>query len=76
MLTQIAHHDLERFSFEESPPLLLPNTLIRSVPYDDRIVFRIVDYRTNYSTCFSADIDVKRIGGPVRVFFVLSNIEN
>ena len=61
VLTQFAH--LDWTSSEESPSHLLPNTLIRSVRYDDRIVFKVVDYRTNYSTCFSADVDVKRNGG-------------
>jgi hypothetical protein len=70
VLTQIAH--LDWISSEESPDHFLPNTLIRSVRYDDRIVFRVLDYRTDYSTSFSADVDVKTNGGFVRVFFVLS----
>ena len=67
MLTQIAHLDL--ISSPEDLPHLLPNTLILSVRYDDRIVFRVIDYRRNYSTCFLTDVDVERNGGFVRVFY-------
>jgi hypothetical protein len=70
VLTQIAH--LHWIPYEGAPDHFLPNTLICSVSYDDRIVFRVLDYRTNHSTCFSADVDMKRNLGFVRVFFVLS----
>ena len=66
-LTQIAH--LDWFSFEEDPPNLLPDTLICHALYEDRIVFRIVNYRTNYSTSFPADIDTEK-NGPIEVIFV------
>jgi hypothetical protein len=65
LLTQIAHLDWS--SEDEYPVHLLPDTLI----YREGIVFRVVNYRTNYSTCFSADVNV-RVGSDVEVFFVLS----
>jgi len=58
VLTRIAH--LHWISSEENPAHLLPDTLICRVHHDDGIVIKIVDYRTNYSTCFSADIDVEK----------------
>ena len=75
MLTQIAH--LDCFSPKEHPAHLLPDTLICRVFFEDRIVFRVVDYRTNYSTCFSADVNVENIDseGGVEVFFVLQGVE-
>jgi hypothetical protein len=66
VLTRIAHLD---WMYSEVPDHLLPDTLIRHIRYHDRIVFRVVDYRTNYSTCFSVDVDVERYGfGFVKVF--------
>ena len=61
---------------EEEPAHLLPDTLIFRVFHEDRIVFRVVDYRTKYSTHFSADVNVKNIGFEpnVEVFFVLSKM--
>jgi len=59
-LTQIAH--LDWFPPEEDPVHLLSDTLICRVFYEDRIVFRVVDYRTNFSTTFSVDVDVKKFG--------------
>ena len=73
-LTQIAH--LDWFSEEEVPGHLLPDTLICHVFRKDRIVFRVVDYRTDYSTCFSMDVDVYGIGSNYEVFFVLSKTLN
>ena len=67
LLTQIAR--LDRYP-SEYPEHLLPDTLICRVVHQERIVFRVVDYRTNYSTCFSADVDVEEINY-VKVFFVL-----
>ena len=58
LLTEIAHIDWD--SSEEHPAHLLPDTLVCDVIHDDRIVFRIVNYRTNYSTCFSADVEANR----------------
>ena len=69
MLTQIAHLDWN--PSEEVPADLLPETVICRVQHDDRIVFRVVDYRTNYSTCFSVDVDAKR-SDRVKVNFILS----
>ena len=66
LLTQIAHIDW--FPSEGEVVHLLPDTLIFHVFHGDKIVFRVVDYRTNYSTCFSADVDVKKIDF-VQVFF-------
>ena len=59
LLTQIAHP--KWFPYKEHPVHLLPDTLISRVFHKDRIVFRVVDYRTNRSTCFSADVNVKTI---------------
>jgi hypothetical protein len=69
LLTEIAHLDWFD-SRSEEPAHLLPDTLIYRVIHQNRIVFRVVNYRTNYSACFSADVDVKKMGF-VRVFFVL-----
>jgi hypothetical protein len=60
LLTEMAHIDWS----EEQPVHLLPDTVVCRKIYDDRIVFRIVNYRMNYSTRFSADVEVKR---PVEV---------
>ena len=49
LLTEIAH-----IASEEQPAHLLPDTVVCRDIHDDRIVFRIVNYRTNYSTRFSA----------------------
>ena len=70
MLTQIAHFDW----YHHKPAHLLPDTLICRVDYDDLIVFRVVDYRTNYSTCFSADVSAEIIDNKhdFEVFFALS----
>ena len=71
LLTEIAK--LDWFSSEEDPIHLLPDILIFRVFHVDRIVFRVVNYRTSYSTWFSADVDVKiNSKYDVEVFFVLS----
>jgi hypothetical protein len=67
-LTEIAHIDW--LSYEEVIAHLLPDTLICHIFREDMIVFRVVDYRTNYSTCFSVDVNVKNIH-LVKVLFVL-----
>jgi len=51
LLTQIAH-----FSSKKYPVHLLPDTIICRVIRGNRMVFRVVDYRTNYSICFTADV--------------------
>ena len=70
LLTEIARVDL--FS-EEQAIHLLPDTVICRRDVDDRIVFRVVNYRTNHSTCFSTDYDVNSSEiDSVKVFFVSS----
>ena len=59
LLTEIAHIDWDP-SDKEHLAHLLPETVVYRVIHDDRIVFRIVNYRTNYSTCFSADVEANR----------------
>jgi hypothetical protein len=54
-LTQIAHLDFYRTS--DSSACLLPGTVIWYDFYEDRIVFRVWDYRLNHSIIFSADFD-------------------
>ena len=73
LLTQIAQQD---WFPSEDLAYLLPNAVICGAFYEDRIVFRVVDYRTNYTTSFSADVDIKRIGSKYdfEVFFVLSKM--
>ena len=72
LLTQIARIAW----FEDEPAHLLPDTLICRDFHTDRIGFRVMNYRTNYSTCFSADVDVNIdiiINKPdVKVTFFLS----
>jgi len=58
LLTQIA--DLDWFPSED-PVHFLPETLIFRVFYQDRIVFRVVDYRKNCSASFSAEVNVKKV---------------
>ena len=59
LLTQIARLNW----FLDEPAHLLPDTLIcRTLHHEDMIVFRIVDYRTNHSTCFSVDVVWEKIG--------------
>ena len=67
LLTPIAHFDL--LHPREIPAHLLPDTLICRIIHNDRIDFKVVDYRTNYSTRFSAEVNVY---DNVEVFFVLS----
>ena len=68
MLTKIAHVD---WFPSENPTHLLPDTLIGVVFNTDRIVFRVVNYRTNYSICFSADVRWRELL-IYEVLFVLS----
>ena len=71
-MTQIAHLDWS--PGDEEPAHLLPDILICRVFYEGRIVFRVVDYRTKYTTCFSADVNFpgRAFKHVVEVFFVLS----
>lgn len=63
LLTEISKFDW--FSHEEKFHLL-PDTLILRVFHEDRIGFSVVDYRTNYSTCFSVDVDLTKIVVAIR----------
>ena len=69
LITLIAN--VQYASDEEYPLHLLSDTLISCsnvrVLSEDRIIFRIWNYRTNYATCFSVSVDL----GPIHVFFVL-----
>ena len=75
LLTQIA--DLGWFSTGnlERPAHLLPDTLIRRVFYQDRIVFGVVNYRTNHSTWFSAHVGVINVKDDVEVFLFFTTVE-
>ena len=71
LLTRIAHLD---FFLGEYPAHLLPDTLICPILHEDKIAFRVVDYRTNYSICISTNINVENVESEldIKVFFVLS----
>ena len=58
----------------EGPAHLLPDTLIFRDLYEDRMVLRFWDYRANYSTCFSTDVDIKKFKFSLEVLSVLSKI--
>ena len=74
LLTQIAN--INWFPFEEERPHLLPDTLIFRVFHVDRIVFRVVDYRTNHSTCFSSTcFSEVNVIHDVKVFFVSKTLK-
>ena len=72
LITQIAH--LDWFSLEESPKHLLPDSLIYQSFHEDMIVFRVVNYRTNYSACFSVHVDAIDIELEVEVFLFFSRL--
>jgi len=55
LLTQIAHFAADS---KELLGHLLPDTLIFRELYKDGIIFRVLNYRLNHSTRFSADFDV------------------
>ena len=67
LLTRIAHLDL--LHPREVAAHLLPDTLVCRAIHNDRIIFRVVDYRRNCSTRFSANVNAY---DNVEVFFVLS----
>ena len=67
LLSQIAH--LDWFLPTEDPAHLLPDIMIFRVVHRVGIFFRVVDYRTNYSTCFRASVDVDIVTNDVEVFF-------
>ena len=72
-LTQIAHlfHD-PSYYFRAH---LIPGTVIWYGFYEDRIVFKVWDYRLNHSTSFSVDVDVdKFFKYYLKVYFILSKV--
>ena len=77
LLTQIAH--INWFPFKEEAAHLSPDTLIfRVFPQrTDRIIFKVVDYRTKCSTCFSVTCFSATCFNEkhnVKAFFVLSKM--
>ena len=69
-LTQIAHLDLDPSKGPRAH--LLPSTVIWYGFYEDKIVFRVWDYRLNHSVSFSADVDVGNYDYDLEVHFILS----
>ena len=69
-LTQIAHLDFD--PSKKLSALLVPGTVIWNSLYDDKIVFRVWDYRLNHSISFSVDVDVDKFENALRVYFILS----
>ena len=72
-LTKIAHLDFD-------PPILyqahlLPETIVWYGFHEDRIVFRVWDYRLNHSISFSVDVDANEFFeyNP-EVYFILSKV--
>ena len=73
LLDHIAH--LDWFPLNLCPSHLLPDTVIYHGLHQDRIVFRVVDYRTNHSTSFPVDVDAKI--GSIEVFICsFHDVEN
>ena len=72
-LTQIAYLDFNDRS-KYSPAYLLPGTVVWYSFYENRIVFRVWDYRLNHSISFSVDVtvDVDGIESDLEVYFILS----
>jgi hypothetical protein len=69
-LTKITHLHFD--PNEDSPAhLLLPGTVISFCFYEDRIVFRVWDYRLNHSVSFSVDFDAYDFD--LEVNFILHN---
>jgi len=58
LLTQIAHLD---WDYSNEPAHCLPDTLIFREISEDRIVFKVLDYRVNYSTRFQVNVDFRRL---------------
>ena len=69
-LTKIAHLDFD--PAKDPPAHLLPGIVIWYGFYEDRIVFRVWDYRLNHSISFSVDIDVDKFERNLEVYFILS----
>jgi hypothetical protein len=69
-LTQIAHLD---FDPSKNPRAhLLPGTVVWNYFYDDRIVFRVWDYRLNHSITFFVDVDVDRFNSNLEVYLSIA----
>ena len=56
---------------KEYPTHLLPNILICEKSHASGMIFKVVDYRTNYSTRFIANVTSK--DNDPEVLFILSN---
>ena len=54
-LTQVAHLDFNPTKVPSAR--LLPDTVIWYGSYEYRVVFRVWDYRMNYSISFSVDVE-------------------
>ena len=67
LLTQIAHLDCNKI-----PVQLLTDSLIFWDFRDDTAIFRVWDYRANYSTCFAADINLRKFN--LKVLSVFSKM--
>ena len=65
-LTQIAHLDFD--PFKDPPAHLLPGIVIWYGFYEDKIVFRVWDYRLNHSISFSVDIDLDKFEFDLEVY--------
>ena len=69
-LTQIAHLDFNPIEDVGAAHLLLDRVIWYGF-YQDRIVVRVWDYRVNYSTSFSADIDLEKFNYDLEVYCTL-----
>ena len=70
-LTQIAYLNFD--PSKDPPAHLLPATVVWYGFYEDnRIVFRVWDYRLNHSISFSVDVDVDIFERNLEVYFILS----
>ena len=71
-LTEIAQLDYD--IDEDSPSILIgqlsPTTVIWYSFYEDRIVFRVWDYRQNHSVNFSVDIQIDKYEFDFEVYFI------
>ena len=56
-LTQIARLD-DSHLYDNPPAYLLPGIVIWYRFYEDKVVFRVWDYRLNHSKSFSVDVEV------------------
>ena len=72
-LTEITHLEFDPAMVPRA--FLLPGIVIWYSFYEDRIVFRVWDYRLNHSISFSVDIDVSKFDrfSKLKVYIILSN---